>query len=33
MHEENDRGRALIQLLVLILGMLTIYMLGIWFPA
>ena len=32
MHEENDRGRALIQLMVLILGMLTIYMLGIWLP-
>ena len=32
MHEENDRGRALIQLAVLILGMLTIYMLGIWLP-
>jgi len=33
MHEKNDRGRALIQLLVLILGMFTIYMLGIWLPA
>ena len=33
MHEENDRRRALIQLLMLILGMLTIYMLGIWLPA
>ncbi len=32
MHEENDRGKALIQLFVLILGMLTIYMLGIWLP-
>ncbi len=32
MHEEHDRWRALIQLAVLILGMLTIYMLGIWFP-
>jgi len=32
MHEENDRGKALIQLFVLVLGMLTIYMLGILFP-
>jgi len=32
MHDENDRGKALIQLAVLILGMLSIYMLGVWFP-
>ncbi len=32
MQEENDRAKALIQLLMLILGMLTIYMLDIWFP-
>ena len=32
MHEENDKSKALIQLFVLILGMLTIYMLGVWFP-
>lgn len=32
MQKEHDRGRALIQLLVLILGMFTIYMLGIWLP-
>lgn len=32
MHEEHDRKRALIQLVVLILGMLTIYSLGFIFP-
>lgn len=31
MHEEHDRGRALLQLAVLVLGMFTIYMLGAWF--
>lgn len=31
MHEEHDRGKALIQLFVLILGMATIYMLGVVF--
>ena len=31
MHEEHDRGRALLQIIVLILGMATIYALGILF--
>ena len=31
MHEEHDRKKALIQLVVLILGMATIYMLGVAF--
>jgi zinc and cadmium transporter len=31
MQEERDRGKALIQLVVLILGMATIYMLGVFF--
>ncbi len=31
MHEEHDRGKALLQLVVLILGMATIYYLGIFF--
>ncbi len=31
MHEEHDRGRALLQLVILVLGMATIYMLGIFF--
>lgn len=32
MHEKNDRGRAVVQLVILVLGMLTIYALGIVFP-
>lgn len=31
MHKEDDRGKALIQLVVLVLGMVTIYMLGVVF--